>query len=300
MNRRQALYSISAIGTALGGPGRFSQTEEISKRPIPATGEKIGVIGVGTWQTFDVGQTADEQEPLREVLTSMVGRGSTVIDSSPMYGNSERVVGHLSAEAGVNDRLFIATKVWTSGEEAGRRQIEESFRLLRRKKLDLVQVHNLLDWKTHLKTLRQWKEEKRIRYIGITHYLDSMHDEMAEIISANSVDFIQVNYSLRSRNAEKRLLPTAADRGVAVLINRPFEGGALFLAVRGKTLPTWGRDFGCDSWAQFFLKFIISNQHVTCAIPGTSKVTHLLDNLKAGTGALPDQRQRERMTAVLE
>jgi diketogulonate reductase-like aldo/keto reductase len=267
----------------------------ILQRAIPSTGEKLPAVGVGTWQTFNVGQSEAERKPLTEVLQKMVEMGATVIDSSPMYGNSEAVVGDLSTQAGVNDKLFIATKVWTSGEAEGINQMHESFIFLKRKKIDLMQVHNLVDWQTHLKTLRKWKEEGKVRYIGITHYTDSTHATMANIIRNNPIDFVQVNYNLLDWNAEKELFPIAIDREVAVIINRPFEEGALFRRVSGKELPAWAADFDCKSWAQFFLKFILSHQAVTCAIPGTSKITHLVDNLGAAMGKLPDENQRNKM-----
>jgi diketogulonate reductase-like aldo/keto reductase len=217
------------------------------------------------------------------------------VDSSPMYGSSEKVVGDLSTLENLNEKLFMATKVWTTGKQEGIRQMENSFSLLRRRKMDLMQIHNLVDWKTHIKTLREWKESGKIRYIGLTHYTDSAHPTLESIITAEPIDFIQINYSLRDRNAEKSLLPTAREKEVAVLINRPFEEGALFNLVKGKALPEWAASFDCNSWGQFFLKFILANQAVTCVIPGTSKPKHLLDNLEAGQGKLPDEKQREQM-----
>lgn len=268
---------------------------EIIERSIPSTGEKIPAIGVGTWQTFNVGNSEAERKPLKEVLQKMVEMASKVVDSSPMYGSSEAVVGDLSTEAGVNNKLFIATKVWTTGEYEGINQMNQSFIFLKRKMIDLMQVHNLVDWQTHLKTLRKWKDEGKIRYIGITHYTDSSHATLADIIKNNPIDFLQVNYNLLDWNAEKELFPTAADRKVAIVVNRPFEEGALFRRSKGKELPPWAAEFDCKSWAQFFLKFIVSHPAVTVAIPGTSKVSHLVDNLGAAMGTLPDNRQREMM-----
>lgn len=216
-----------------------------------------------------------------------------------MYGKSEEVVGKLSSELGLNDKLFMATKVWTTGEAAGIRQMNESFALLQRKQIDLMQIHNLVDWQVHLKTLRQWKAEGRLRYIGLTHYVDSSHDTLAAIIRQNPVDFIQINYNLLDTHAEQKLLPLAKDLNVGVLINRPFEEGALFERVKGKSLPAWAADFDCASWGQFFLKFILSHPAVTCVIPGTSKLKHLLDNLGAGQGKLPDTAVRQKMIAHL-
>jgi diketogulonate reductase-like aldo/keto reductase len=300
MNRRNARQYFRTIGLAMASYPTFSfNMQNILRRQIASTAELLPCIGLGTWQTFDVGNSEEERGPLREILRTMVARGASVVDSSPMYGTSEKVVGDLSTEADVNDKLFIATKVWTSGLQEGKDQMNKSFVLLKRKKIDLMQIHNLMDWQTHLKTLQEWKEAGKIRYIGLTHYLDGMHEKMEDIIRKNRVDFIQINYSMNSRNAEKRLLPAAADNNVAVLINRPFEEGALFDRVKGKTLPAWAAEFDCSSWGQFFLKFILSNPHVTCAIPGTSKVRHMIDNLGAAMGKLPDKELREKMIQTL-
>jgi diketogulonate reductase-like aldo/keto reductase len=301
MNRRSVLRGFAAFGTAMMAEPLLSLSmQSLLQRQIPVSGEMLPAVGVGTWQTFDVGASAGERLPLKEVLKIMTDRGAKVIDSSPMYGQSEAVVGDLSTEENVNHKLFMATKVWTSGLENGIRQMNESFSLLKRTKIDLMQIHNLVDWQTHLKTLRAWKEEGRIRYIGLTHYLDSTHEKIEEIFKAHPIDFIQVNYSILDRHAEKRLLPAAADHQVAVLVNRPFQEGALFDKVKGKGIPEWCAAFDCKSWAQFFLKFILSNTHVTCVIPGTSKVRHLIDNLGAAAGKLPDQAQRLQMIRELE
>jgi aryl-alcohol dehydrogenase-like predicted oxidoreductase len=271
----------------------------ISKRKIPTTNEELPCVGIGTWQTFDVGNSEAELNPLKEVLQKFIESNGSVIDSSPMYGASENVVGDLSQELKINNKLFIATKVWTSGEAAGIKQMNNSFSLLKRDRMDLMQIHNLVDWQTHLKTLRKWKEQGKVRYIGLTHYTDSAHDTVASIIKNNPVDFIQINYNLLDRHAEQKLLPLAQDLKVAVLINRPFEEGALFGRVKGKVLPEWAAEFDCSSWAQLFLKFILSNPAVTCVIPGTSKVTHLLDNLKAGTGKLPEADHKKKMIKLI-
>lgn len=271
--------------------------DSILKRNIGSTGEQLPCVGLGTWQTFDVGTNEAERKALREVLTGLVNGGATVIDSSPMYGTSEAVVGDLSDDLKLNDKLFIATKVWTSGRQAGIEQMENSFKLLRRKKIDLMQVHNLVDWQIHLKTLREWKEEGKIRYIGLTHYSDSVHETLRTIIDKTPIDFIQINYSMNSRNAEKSLLPAARDKGVAVLINRPFDEGALFQKVKGKPLPGYAAEFDCTSWGSFFLKYILAHQAVTCVIPGTSKIRHLQDNLSAGVGKLPDSSHLKKMLA---
>lgn len=270
-------------------------------RPIPSSGEPLPVIGLGTWQTFNVGATAAERRPLQEVLTAFVELGGRLIDSSPMYRRAEQVVGDLSAELGLRDRLFVATKVWTAGREAGIRQMEDSLRKLRSERLDLMQVHNLLDVDTHLATLAAWKREGRIRYVGVTHYTASAHDEVARVITRHPVDFVQINYSVGEPEAEQRLLPLAQERGVAVIVNRPFASGSLLRRLRDRPLPAWAADIDCSSWAQLLLKFVISHPAVTCAIPATSKARHLRDNMQAGRGRLPDEELRRRIaTAALQ
>jgi diketogulonate reductase-like aldo/keto reductase len=256
-------------------------------------------VGLGTWQTFDVSEQDSETQPLREVLKTLVAKGGTVVDSSPMYGRSEAVVGELSEELSLNSSLFIATKVWTQGRENGIRQMNESMTLLRRKKIDLMQVHNLTDWQTHLKTLQTWKEEGKIRYIGITHYTKSAYPTVETILKTVPVDFMQINYSILSRSADERLLPLAMEKNVAVLINRPFEEGAAFGKIKGKTLPSWCSELNIQSWGQFFLKFILSHPAVTAVIPGTSKPHHMLDNLGAGIGKMPTEKQKAEMIRIM-
>jgi diketogulonate reductase-like aldo/keto reductase len=268
-------------------------------RPIPSSKETTPAIGLGTWRTFDVGTSAAAREPLKEVLQKFVALGGRVIDSSPMYGAAEGVVGDLAVELGLADSLFLATKVWTSGRDAGIAQMERSMKLLRTRRLDLMQIHNLLDWRTHLRTLREWKQAGRIRYLGVTHYTSSGYDELERVLQAEPLDFVQVNYSLGEREAERRILPLAKDRGVAVLVNRPFAEGDLFSRVRGQALPPWAAEIDCESWAQFFLKWILAHPAVTCVIPATSRPQHLVDNMKAGAGKLPDAATRERMTAAI-
>jgi diketogulonate reductase-like aldo/keto reductase len=275
--------------------GGSALADAVIKKPIPKTGELLPVIGLGTWQTFDVGPAKAARDPLRQVLREFVGLGGSVVDSSPMYGKSEGVAGDLAAELGVQKQLFLATKVWTSGRDAGVRQMEESFKRLRTERMDLMQVHNLVDYRVHLSTLRRWKEQGKVRYIGVTHYSASAHDELARVLAGEDLDFVQINYSLGERDAEKRLLPVAAERRIAVLINRPLGAGGLFTKVRGKPLPAWANEIGCASWAQFFLKFVISHPAVTCAIPATSKAVHLIDNMQAGLGSLPAPAVRKQM-----
>jgi len=283
-----------AAGAAGIGSGT-AMAETMMQRPIPRTGESLPVIGLGTWQTFDVGSSAAEREPLRQVLGDFIKLGGSVIDSSPMYGRSEAVVGHLAADLNAHKKLFLATKVWTSGREEGIRQMEQSLLRLRTSRIDLMQVHNLLDWRTHLATLRRWKEQGRVRYIGVTHYTESAYDDLANVIQSEKVDFVQLNYSVAERTAERRLLPLATEQGLAVLVNRPFAAGGLFRKVSSLPLPGWAADIDCTSWAQLFLKFVISHPAVTCAIPATSKVQHLRDNMGAGIGRLPDAKMRERI-----
>jgi diketogulonate reductase-like aldo/keto reductase len=262
-------------------------------RQIPSTGEMIPVIGLGTWQSFDVAPSSD-LEPLKKVLSSMNAAGARLIDSSPMYGRSEEVVGLLTKDD-TNNSFFYATKVWTRGKDEGIRQMETSFQKMKRSVIDLMQVHNLVDWRTHLATLQGWKEEGRVRYIGITHYMDYMHRELADIIQSQKIDFVQFNYSIANRHAEEFLLKTAADNGVATLVNRPFGEGNLFNMVNGKKLPAWAAEYGIENWSQFFLKFIISHPAVTCVIPATSNPKHAEDNLKAGVQPLPDESIRKKM-----
>jgi diketogulonate reductase-like aldo/keto reductase len=297
MNRRDCLFRLNALGLLSLGDRVIPKEETIQKRIIPSTSERLPIVGVGTWQTFDVSNSAEERTPLKEVLTTLLSKGGSVVDSSPMYGRSEEVVGDISTELGISNRLFIATKVWTNGRDNGIRQMNDSFRLMRRKHIELMQIHNLVDWQTHLKTLRDWKEQGKIKYIGLTHYTSGAHDRLASIISSEKVDFLQINYNLIDRNAEKELLPRAQEKGVAVLVNQPFESGQLFQRVRNKQLPSWAQEFDCQSWAQFFLKFILSHPAVTCVIPGTSKPHHMVDNMAAGFGRLPDEKMRQQMVS---
>jgi diketogulonate reductase-like aldo/keto reductase len=307
LSRAAFLRLLAGGGLAAGavtasGPGRgvAKADEPLLTRPIPSSGEALPVVGLGTWQTFDIGDGEGERAPRREVLQILLEGGGTVIDSSPMYGRSEGVVGALLAELGARERAFLATKVWTRGRAAGIAQMEQSLRRFRSERLELMQVHNLVDWQVHLKTLRAWKAEGRIRYLGITHYTTGALDDLAAVIEREPIDFVQLAHSLAVRAAEDRLLPLAADRGVAVLVNRPYEKGALFRRVKGRALPPWAADFGAATWGQFFLKYILSQPAVTCVIPGTAKPKHMADNLGAGRGRLPDTRERERMVRFWE
>jgi diketogulonate reductase-like aldo/keto reductase len=268
-----------------------------AQRVFPQEQVKLPKIGLGTWQTFDVGNDRAARAPLREVLQLLDGN---VVDSSPMYGSSESVAGDLIAELGMRERLFIATKVWTTGREDGIAQMESSFKRLRVKVMDLMQVHNLLDVATHTKTLQQWKEQGRVRYIGITHYTASAYPEVERWLKTGAYDFVQINYSLAERDAEKRLLALAAERKVKVIINRPFAGATLFSRAKGKPLPAWAAEVGIASWAQYFLKWIVSHPAVTCAIPGTGRPDHMRDNLAAGRGPMPDRATRQRMVEYFD
>lgn len=270
------------------------------KRPVPSSGEMLPVVGLGTWIQFDVGTSEAERKPLSDVLKRMAEKGGRIIDSSPMYGKSEEVIGDLTAHLNLADRFFFTTKVWTSGRQEGIEQMEASVKKMRRNKIDLMQVHNLVDWQTHLQTLRKWKEEGKIRYIGVTHYTDSAHGTLEQIVKSERLDFVQFNYSIRRRNAEQRLLNVAKDNGTAVIINQPFETGLLFDGVRGKTLPAWAAEYEIKSWAQFFLKYIISHPAITCVIPGTSDPDHLVENMEAAYGRFPSEKERKKMVNYFE
>lgn len=299
LSRRDALRFLTAAAAATFLPGAgASEKPKLATRPIPSSGEALPIIGVGTWQTFDVGSSREERRPLEEVLARFVELGGRVVDSSPMYGRSESVVGEIAEKLSLQRSLFIATKVWTTGREAGIRQMEASQRQLRVPRIDLMQVHNLVDVATHLATLRDWKRQGRIRYVGITHYTSSAYGQVERLLRQERLDFLQINYSLLEREAEERILPLAAERGVAVIANRPFGGGEALRKTAGKPLPKWASEFDCGSWAQFFLKWIVSHPAVTCAIPGTGKLQHLEDNLHAALGRLPDAKQRLRMVRV--
>ena len=274
------------------------------KRPVPKTGELLHAVGLGTWQTFDVGGDAGGRAAARDVLARFAKAGGQMVDSSPMYGSSESVVGDLVGDLGVEQSLFLATKVWTSGREAGIRQMEESMRRMRtltqnHRAMDLMQVHNLTDVKTQLKTLREWKEQGRIRYLGITHYHEGAYAELERLIKSEQLDFAQFNYNVATTAAEERLLPVCAEFRTAVIVNRPFEEGDLFRRVKGRELPRWAEEFDCHSWAQFFLKFILAHPAVTCAIPATRNPDYLVDNMGAALGRLPDAAMRRRMVQYM-
>jgi diketogulonate reductase-like aldo/keto reductase len=296
-SRRRALRLLAAAPALVAVTRAAAQPAPRITRPIPASGERLPVIGLGTWQSFDVGGDAAARGALAEVLRLLAAAGGGMIDSSPMYGSSEAVAGDLMAQTGLRDKLFVATKVWTQGAAQGVRQMEESLRLLRVPRIDLMQVHNLTDVATHARTLADWKARGRVRYAGITHYSSYAYAEVERQLKAGGWDFLQINYSLDERGAEERLLPLAHDKGVAVIANRPFASGAMFRRVRGKPLPAWAAELGVASWAQYFLKWIVGHPAIGCAIPATAKPAHMRDNLAAGSGALPDAALRARMAA---
>lgn len=299
-SRRDTLKQLLACGGLLYAGAGPAQDTSMLRRPLPKGNESLPVIGLGTYQAFDVGSTRAELDPLADVLRTLVRLGGSVVDSSPMYGRAEGAVGEAAALAGVGARLFHATKVWTSGRDSGIRQMEESFRLMRVERMDLMQIHNLQDWRTHTATLRDWQQRGRVRYLGITHYHEGAYGELETLLKTRQYDFVQLNYSIAERAAENSILPLAQELGVAVIANRPFAQASLFHRVKGRELPPWAADFDCGSWAQFFLKYIVSHPAVTCAIPATSKARHAEDNLRAGHGRLPDPAQRVRMARWMD
>lgn len=301
-HRRAFISLCSALGAtaALGiEPARARQQSMIT-RTIPATGEQMPVIGMGSWITFHVGPHPQERAIRVEILRHFFSRGGAIIDSSPMYGLSEEVIGYCLDRLDNTEGLFSATKVWTPGEYLGISQMKHSEYLWARDGFDLMQIHNMLDWEAHLKTLKRWKQEGRIRYIGITTSHGRLHDEMEKVMKTEPFDFVQFTYNIVDREVEQRLLPLAADQGIAVIINRPFRRGQLLDRLQGKPFPAWATDFDCKNWAQFLLKFIVSHPHVTCAIPATSQVPHMKENMGANFGRLPDAKTRTRMVRYVE
>jgi aryl-alcohol dehydrogenase-like predicted oxidoreductase len=256
-------------------------------RTIPSSGARLPVVGLGTWLGFDVGSRRDEFPQRAQVLDTLFAAGGRVVDSSPMYASAEAVVGELLEQGRSREKAFIATKVWTSGRQAGIEQMERSLALLRTPHVDLLQVHNLLDWREHVATLRDWKAQGRISYLGVTHYQDDAHAQLAQVLREAPLDFVQFNYSIADRAAERELLPLAAERGVAVLVNLPFGAGKVLRELRQRALPGWAGEIGCTSWNQLLLKFVLSQPAVTCVIPGTSSPAHMRDNAAAGSGELP-------------
>lgn len=297
LSRRSFVASLAgAIAAAWLVPAKLRAAEKILiSKTIPASGETLPVIGLGTSRTFDIGRNKEALSGLAEVMQAFFANGGRLIDSSPMYGSAEQALGELLNHVGNRDKLFAATKVWIEGEQAGVRQMEDSLQKWGVRRFDLMQIHNLRDWRTHLQTLAAWKSAGKIRYTGITTSHGRDHLELEKILRNETLDFVQFSYNIEDRVAEERLLPLAAERGMAVLVNRPFQRGELFRKVKGKALPDWAAEFDCASWGQFFLKFIVSHPAVTCVIPATAKVHHLEDNMAAGFGRMPDTAMRKKM-----
>ena len=301
MTRAQLLRAAAGLSVAalLPLPAASQPSKKMNTRKIPSTGEALPVIGCGTWIGFDKQPGSAEYQRLSGVLQELFAAGGTMIDSSPMYGRSEETTGELLAAAPPAHKPFLATKVWTRGRDAGIAQMNQSFALLKTERIDLMQVHNLVDWRTQLATVRSWKEQGRVRYAGITHYTASAFGDVEAVLRSEKLDFLQINYSLDDREVEKRLLPLAAERGVAVIVNQPFGGGGLLRSLRDKPLPGWAAEIGAASWAQVLLKFTLSHPAVTCVIPGTSQPAHMADNASAGLGTLPDAAFWKRHAASL-
>ncbi len=298
--RRRLLQAAALPTAAVAARASPAATGRIATRPIPSTGEALPVVGCGTYIGFDQAPGTPAYAALPGVVDALLDAGGKVVDSSPMYGRAEQTTGELLAANGRRAEAFLATKVWTSGRDAGIRQMETSMRLLKTERIDLLQVHNLVDWRTQLATLRGWKADGRVRYVGITHYTPSAYAEVEAVLARERLDVLQINYALDDREAERRLLPLAADRGVAVIVNMPFGGGGLLRTLLPKPLPAWAAEIGCTSWPQLLLKFVLSQPAVTCVIPGTRRREHMEDNAAAGMSAAPAPGfWRGRIEAIL-
>ncbi len=301
VSRRSALTSLGALGLTAVVSGRAPAASAVAlTKRIPSTGEPLPVVGMGSWITFDVGDDAAARAQRVEVLRAFFDGGGTLIDSSPMYLTSQEVIGHCLARLPERPALFAATKVWTMTRALGIRQMEASRQLWGLDRFDLMQVHNLLDWEAHLETLTEWKAQGRVRYIGVTTSHGRRHDTLEQIMTTQPIDFVQFTYNMADREAEERLLPLAAERGLAVIVNRPFRRGTLFETIGSRPLPDWAGEIGCTNWAQFFLKFIVAHPAVTCAIPATSRVDHMRENMGAAHGPFPDAKTRARMVQYIE
>ncbi len=300
MKRRTFVAGSGGLLLASSLPMRAFPAPEPIKRPIPSSGELVPVMGMGSSRTFDVALKQSNIEKLIPVMQSFFTGGGTLVDSSPMYGEAEAVLGEVISQLPGSPSLFAATKVWTDGRDEGIAQMQESSRLMRVPRFDLMQIHNLRDWKVHLATLRDWKEQGKVRYLGITTSHKRSHAELETIMRTEQLDFVQFSYNIENRLAEERLLHIAADRGIATLINRPYQRGSLFKKVRGEPLPSLATDLGCSSWGQFFLKFIIGHPAVTCLIPATAKVKHMDDNMGANYGPVPDAATRSEMLKLFQ
>ena len=301
IDRRHALLLTGAA--LVSGSAAWAATadskQRLLTRKIPSSGESVPVIGLGTSGAFDVGDTASERAGVEEVLKRFFAAGATLIDTAPSYGRAEGVVGDLVAKL-KPAKKFLATKVSVSGKKAGVEQMQNSFKVLHASAIDLMQIHSLKDWQTHAATLRDMKDKKKFRYIGITHSQTSAHQKLESVMRQEKWDWVQLNYSIQTRDAEERLLPLAQELGMAVMVNRPFEDGAIFRRVENKLLPAWAEDIGCKSWAQFFLKYVLSHPAVTCVIPATANAAHLADNFQAGRGVMPEQNWRAEMVRYFE
>ncbi len=295
-----ALCALAPDRLLAAQPGEGRPGESMLTRRIPSTGSSIGIVGCGTWRTFDVGSKPADRAPLAEVLRILFDAGGSVIDTSPMYVPAEEVIGAVLPQAGGRERAFLATKVWTDGREAGIEQMRRSLELMRTDHVELMQVHNLVDWRTHLPTLRAWKREGRIRYLGVTHYLPSANGELESILRSEAIDFLQISYALNDRAVEARILPLAEEKGVAVIVNQPFGGGGLLRTVLRRPLPDWASEIDAESWPQLLLKFVLGHPAVTCVIPGTGRPEHMRDNVRAGFGPLPDVAFRKRLIAAVD
>lgn len=300
--RREILKYLTAAPLLSGYmPQLFaSESNHLILSKIPSTGEQLPSVGMGSYQTFNIDRTSEKNTELSQVLTSFFNLGGQLVDSSPMYGQSEMALGRLISEITPKPKVFAASKVWTFGQEAGQKAIEETQRRMQVDKMDLMQIHNLRDWKVQLKTLNQLKQAEKLRYTGITTSFLGQYDEFEAVMQKEKLDFIQLNYNIKVREAEKRLLPLAQDKGIGVIVNMPFEKGGLFKFVRSAPLPEWAGEIDCKTWGQFFLKFIISHPAVTCVIPATSKVAHMIDNMQAMQGKLPDDAMRKKMLTYFD
>ena len=302
IKRRTLIKAGLGAALLLGSRDAVGQSQPLIQKKIPSTGETIPIIGLGTARRYEEIRTDAEKIPLRETIRQFEALGGKVIDSSPSYGTAEAVVGELVESLKVRDSVFLATKVSLRnlGRQEGITQIEQSFKKFRTTKMDLIAVHNLRDTDTQLRTLREMKQAGRIRYVGITTSFDNQYGEFEQVMKKESLDFIQVDYALDNRDAGERIIPLAADRGMAVMINLPFGRGRLFNAVQGKKLPDWTSEIDCQSWAQFFLKFIVSHPAITCAVPGMARPEYVVDNLGAARGRLPDAAMRRRMEQFID
>jgi diketogulonate reductase-like aldo/keto reductase len=303
--RRRFLRYAGASAAALSWPAHLttallaqSASARMHTRPIPSSGEALPVVGLGTYINFDVAPGSAEYQRLPDVLRTLFAAGGTVIDSSPMYRRAEQTTGELLSAMTPRPPAFLATKVWTSGRDAGLAQMEESFRLLRTARIDLMQIHNLVDWRTHLPTLRRWKTEGRLRYLGITHYTSSAYGDVEAVLKGEALDCLQINYALDDRAVEQRLLPLARDRGVAVIVNMPFGGGGLLRRLRDRPLPGWAADAGAVSWAQLALRFVLAHPAVTCVIPGTGNPRYMAENAAAGAARPLTEAERKDLIAA--